>query len=155
MKGQGDYLSYVENTYQKLPGEASAVLAEGIKSGDIVLATNMTAREFNDVVKAKIASDRASLPAGAAQAKGPSGTGTVALAMADAYLGYADYAPAIELYKVALAKGGVDANVVNTRMGAALALSGQGDAAKQVFASVSGPRAALAKYWIVWIDQPK
>ncbi len=155
MKGQGDYLSYVENTYQKLPGEASAVLAEGIKSGDIVLATNMTAREFNDVVKGKIASDRASLPAGAAQAKGPNGTGTVALAMADAYFGYADYAPAIELYKVALAKGGVDANVVNTRLGAALALSGQGDAAKQVFASINGPRAALGKYWTVWIDQPK
>jgi tetratricopeptide (TPR) repeat protein len=155
MKGQGDYLSYVENTYQKLPGEASAVLAEGIKSGDIVLATNMTAREFNDVVKTKITGDRASLPAGATQAKGPSGTGTVALATADAYFGYADYAPAIELYKVALTKGGVDANVVNTRLGAALAMSGQGDAAKQVFASVSGPRAALAKYWIVWIDQPK
>ena len=155
LKGQGDYLSYVENTYQKLPGEAAAVLAEGIKSGDIVLATNMTAREFNDVVKTKIAGDRASLPAGAAQAKGASGTGPIALATADAYFGYADYAPAIELYKVALTKGGVDTNVVNSRLGAALALSGQGDAAKQVFASITGPRAALAKYWIVWIDQPK
>lgn len=155
MKGQGDYLSYVENTYQKLPGEASAVLAEGVAHGDIVMATNMTAREFNDVVKTKIASDRASLPAGAAQAKGPNGTGTIALAMADAYFGYADYAPAIELYKVALAKGGVDADVVNTRLGAALALSGQGDAAKQAFAAIKGPRAALGRYWTVWIDQPK
>lgn len=155
LKGQGDYLSYVEDVYIKLPGEASAVLAEGVASGDIVMATNMTAREFSDSVKGKIVRDKASLAAGAAQAKGPSGTGPIALAMADAYFGYADYAPAIELYRVALAKGGADPDVVNTRLGAALALSGQGDAAKQVFAAVKGPRASLAKYWLVWIDQPK
>ena len=155
LKGQGDYLSYVEDIYVKLPGEASAVLAEGVASGDIVMATNMTAKEFSDSVKGKIAGDKASLAAGAAQAKGPSGTGPVALAMADAYFGYGDYAPAIELYRVALAKGGAQPDVVNTRLGAALALSGQGDAAKQVFATITGPRAALAKYWMVWIDQAK
>jgi tetratricopeptide (TPR) repeat protein len=155
LKGQGDYLSYVEDIYIKLPGEASAVLAEGVASGDIVMATNMTAREFSDSVKGKIVRDKASLAAGAAQAKGPSGTGPVALAMADAYFGYADYAPAIELYRVALTKGGADPNIVNTRLGAALALSGQGDAAKPVFAAVTGPRASLAQYWLVWIDQPK
>jgi tetratricopeptide (TPR) repeat protein len=155
LKGQNDYLSYVEGVYQKLPGEASAVLAEGVASGDIVLATNMTAREFNDVVKTKVAGDKASLAAGATHAKGPSGTGPIALAMADAYFGYADYAPAIELYRVALAKGGADPNVVNTRLGAALALSGQADAARQAFGAVTGPRAGLAKYWLVWIDQQK
>jgi hypothetical protein len=35
----------------------------------------------------------------------------------------------------------------------ALARSGQKDAAKQVFSQVTGPRAGLAKYWMIFLDK--
>ena len=50
--------------------------------------------------------------------------------------------------------GGADANLVNTRLGAALYHSGQKDAAKTTFASITGPRADLARYWMTFIDTP-
>ena len=44
--------------------------------------------------------------------------------------------------------------MVNTRLAFALAHQGQKDAAKQALASITtGPRAQLAKYIAVWIDQ--
>ncbi len=72
---------------------------------------------------------------------------------ADAYLGYGDYAKAAELYKLALTKGGVDASTANTRLGIALARSGQKDAALQAFGLVTGARKPIADYWTIWLNQ--
>src|SRR3546814_20129930 len=96
---------------------------------------------------------KASLPKLATQAKSAA-NGKLALGTADAYLGYADYAKAAALYQVALQRGGVAANVVNTRLGIALARSGQQYAAAAAFAKVSGePRATIAKFWQAWPKQ--
>lgn len=145
LKGERDYLDYVQATYLKFPGEAKAVLEDGSKAGFVSLTSGF-GKEYYDLVKNKIAGDKASLGKTA-------GTGRAALATADAWMGYADYATAIELYKSALAKGGVDANIVNTRMGQALALSGQKDAAKTTFGTITGPRAGLARYWTIYLDK--
>jgi hypothetical protein len=153
LKGARDYLDLVEPTAQKFPGEARAVLDAGVASGALQ-STSATVKELDTTIKAKLGNDRTALASGAAAAK-TAKDGVLALGTADAYFGYGDYAPAIELYRVALSKGGVDANIVNTRLGASLALSGQADEAKKVFGAVTGPRAGLAKYWLVWIDQPK
>jgi hypothetical protein len=43
---------------------------------------------------------------------------------------------------------------VNTRLGMALAMAGRKDEAKQAFSAVTGPRAGLAKYWLIYLDHP-
>lgn len=154
LKGQGDYMEYVLATYLRYPGEAKAVLDEGSRAGVVNLAKGGNAAEINGIISPKVAADKASLTAAATTAKGPKGTAKSALSLGDAFLGYNDYANAAEMYKLALSKGGVDANLVNTRLGMALAKAGQKDAARQAFALVTtGPRAGLAQYWTIWLDQ--
>jgi Flp pilus assembly protein TadD len=78
--------------------------------------------------------------------------GGAALRVGDAVYSYGDYAQAAELYRAALQKGGQDANLVNTRLGAALAMAGQRAEAETAFRSVTGPRAELAQLWLVWLS---
>ena len=152
LNGERDYMDYVLGTYLKYPGEAKAVLDEGVQAG-AVNATGKNAAEIRTLVNGKVGPDKASLPAGEKTARAAA-TGKNALSIADAYLGYNDYAKAVDLYKVALQKGGVDANVVNTRMGIALAKSGDKAGAKTAFAAVTGPRKPLADFWTVYLDHP-
>jgi lipopolysaccharide biosynthesis regulator YciM len=147
LNGERDYMDYVQATYLRFPAEAKAVLEEGKAAGTLNLTAPGNAKELYGIVSAKIAADKASLSKNAA-------SGRAALSTGDAYLGYKDWASAIDLYKQALAKGGVDANVVNTRLGMALAMAGRKDEAKQVFSAVTGPRAGLAKYWLIYLDHP-
>jgi hypothetical protein len=74
------------------------------------------------------------------------------LRVADSLYGYGQYAEAAELYRAALQKGGVDANLANTRLGEALALAGQRAQAEAAFHAVTGPRAELAQYWLLWLS---
>jgi tetratricopeptide (TPR) repeat protein len=154
LKGQGDYMEYVLATYLRYPGEAKAVLDEGSRAGVVNLTKGGNASEINGIISPKVAADKASLAAAATTARGPKGTGKSAMSLGDAYLGYNDWNNAAEMYKLAQTKGGVDAGVVNTRLGMALARAGQKDAARQAFSQVTtGPRAGLAKYWMIWLDQ--
>ena len=80
--------------------------------------------------------------------------GRAALGTADAYLGYGNWAKAAELYKVALAKGGVDAPTVNTRLGYSLGMTGDKAGAEAALKAVTGtPRDQLAKYYQIWLAQ--
>jgi hypothetical protein len=79
--------------------------------------------------------------------------GRPALNAADAYFGYGEYDKAIPLYRAALQKGSVDPNVVNTRLGMALAMAGQKAEAEAAFKAVTGPRQDLAGFWLVWLGQ--
>jgi hypothetical protein len=147
-----DYYEYAQLAYDRgLPGETVSVIDEGAASGKL----NKTTPGIADIYKLavpKVAADKASLAASekaAASAK----DGKVAQSTGDAYLGYSNWAKAAEMYKLALSKGNVDANVINTRLGIALALGGQKDEAKTVFGSVTGPRADLAQFWTQWMGQ--
>ena len=146
LNGERDYMDYVQATYLKVPAEAKAVLEEGQAAGFLNLNAAGNPKEIYAIVKGKIAADKASLSKTAS-------TGKVALSTGDAYLGYNDWASAADLYRQAIAKGGVDANVANLRLGMALARSGQKGAAKQAFSLVTGPRAGLAKYWMIYLDK--
>ena len=57
------------------------------------------------------------------------------------------------LYRTALQKGSVDANLVNTRLGLSLALAGQKAEAEAAFKAVTGPRAELANFYLLWLSQ--
>lgn len=137
-----------------LPGEAKAVLEESVAK-NLGRTTDDSYRRVMTTVTPKIGEDRASLAG--LEARAPSApTGRLAFRTADAYLGYGEYAKAVSLYRTALSKGGadVDSNLVNLRLGIALALSGDKAGATTAFRAVTGSRAALAGLWIDWVSRP-
>lgn len=153
MGGESDYFQYADVAQRRgLPGEARAVIDEGRANGKVT-KTNVS---INQVYATASAQEKAEGPL-AAEEKRAAGAakGDVAMQTGDAYLGQRNYPKAVELYRLALQKGSVDTNVVNTRLGIALALSGQKAEAKTVFGAVTGsPRGEIAKFWTTWLDLP-
>ena len=150
--GERDYFEYAALASERgLPGEAKSVVDEAMTSGKAP-ATSRPLTEIRTSATAKITSDRASL-AGLERSAMASGNARSAVGTADAYLGYGDDAKAIALYRMALGKGGVDADVVNTRLGIALARSGDKAGARAAFSAVKGARAELAAFWLLYLDQ--
>ena len=150
---QYDYETYAQWTYDMgLPYEAKAVLDEGKASGKVP-ASSASANDLSRVINQAIASE-GSLTSIEGRAKSAA-NGRIALNTGDAYLGMGNWAKAIEMYKVAQGKGGVDADVVNTHLGIALANSGDKAAAKAAFAEVkTAPRSDIASLWTVYLDNP-
>ena len=152
LAGERDYYEFASlATERGLPGEAKSIIDEGMATSAIP-ANSRALTELRTMASAKVAGDQASLAAAERQA-GASATGKVAAATADAYLGYGQDAKAIALYKTALTKGGVDVDAVNTRMGIALARSGDKAGARTAFTAVKGARADIAAFWLLWLDQ--
>ncbi len=151
LAGERDYAEYAETAATRgLPGEANAVLDEGISRGALQ-AGKPVVKELKAATAPKVASDKAALP-GLEKEAAASKTGKAAASTADAWLGYGNYAKAAELYQMALKKGGVDANAVNTRLGFALAKSGNKAGAEAAFKAVTGaPRDQLSRYWQIWL----
>ena len=132
-----------------LLGESKAVLDEGV-SRHVVNAGNRDVVTLLASLNSRITEDRAGLTAFRTRALAGS-SGREARITGDSFFSYAQYPQAIELYRAALQKGGEDANLVNTRLGAALALSGQRAEAETVFRGITGPRATLAAFWLAWL----
>jgi hypothetical protein len=156
LAGERDYYEYANSALNKgYPGEAKAVIDSGMSSNMVdnkALATSKALAEIKAVAGPKVAADKASLPSLDKAARGAA-DGKRALQTADAYLGYGEYPQAVELYKVALQKGGVDAGVVNLHMGEALAQSGQKPAAAQALGQVTGPLQTVAQYWTIYANK--
>jgi hypothetical protein len=131
--------------------EARTVVEEGFASGKLN-RSNADAAAILKEVGGRLAGDRAALsqlePRARSDAKGE-----LALRLAEGLFGHGDYAKAAELYRLALQKGGVDANVVNTRLGIALAMAGRRPEAEAAFKAVTGARMPLASYWLLWLAQ--
>lgn len=153
MGGENDYLQYADVARRRgLPSEAKAVIDEGRANGKIA----KTNAEANQLYTTATGQEKAEGPLAAEEKRAAAAAkGDVAMQAGDAYLGQRNYPKAVELYRLALQKGSVDANIVNTRLGIALALSGQKAEAKTVFGTVTGsPRADIAKFWNTWLDLP-
>jgi hypothetical protein len=153
LAGERDYFDYALLADKVgLPGEAKAVLDEGRTKG-VYNAGAQAINELSGAVTPKVAADRASL-AGSEGRAASAANGKSAMATGDAYFGYGDYAKAAAMYRLAVQKGGIDANTANLRLGMALARSGQAAEAKQAFAAVTqGPRAEIARFWTLHVDQ--
>ena len=152
LAGERDYYEFASlATERGLPGEAKSIIDEGMATSAIP-ASSRALTELRGMASAKIAGDQASLAAAEKQAAA-SATGRVASATADAYLGYGQDAKAIALYRTALTKGGVDTDAVNTRLGIALARTGDKAGARTAFSAVKGARADIAAFWLLWLDQ--
>lgn len=131
-------------------GEVKSAIDAGRAKG--VLNASSGGDSYQQAV-AKISADKSSLPSAEADGR-KAANGKIAAATADAYMGYGDYAKAADLFAVALQKGGVDANEVNTRIGIAKAMGGDVAGAKAAFAAVTpgGARKSIADLWISYLN---
>jgi tetratricopeptide (TPR) repeat protein len=148
---QADYLEFADRLVRAgLLGEAKAVLDEGI-SRNVLRANDSTVAGMMNSVSGRINEDRASLTTARTQAL--AGSGRQARIAGDAYMSYGQYAEAVELYRAGVQKGGEDANLLNLRLGIALALAGQRAEAETALRAVTGSRAELAGYWLLWLNR--
>lgn len=149
--GAADYAEFADSLYLKNPGEAKLVIDTGLKRNAFTLASNRSLNEINGLASGRIAADKASL---AGSEKTAQTNPKVAQSLGDAYYGYGNYPKAIAMYKLAGTKG-VDADLVNLRVGTALAASGDTAGAKAAFGEVkAGPRKDLADLWVIHLDHP-
>jgi len=135
---------------KNLAAEAKAVLEEGAAK-NVLNRSDTSYTRLMSQVSGRAASERSTLAGSEAKANSAS-HGRIALNTADAYYGYGEYAKAAALYRTALSKGQVDANLVNTRLGMSLAMAGDKAGATTAFNAVTGPRAELARYWLLWLN---
>ncbi|MGQ0589917.1 MAG: hypothetical protein ACT4N8_10370 [Sphingosinicella sp.] len=149
LAGERDYLDHAQAFARAHPGEAKAALDEGVSRG-MLNASEAAVRQAIATANPAAARERTGLAAARTRALAAA-DGASALAAGDAHFGHGQYAQAAELYRAALQKGGQDPNLVNTRLGAALALAGQRTEAEAAFRLVTGPRAELAGYWLAWL----
>jgi hypothetical protein len=148
---QNDYLEYADLAFQAgVPVEAMRVIDEGKAQGKLPAANATAARiRAEAAAAAKLETPLATLERNAVAGA----NGRTAAATGDAYLANGEPAKAVPLYRLALQKGGVDAQQVNLRLGMALALSGAKPDAKTSFASVNqGANADIAGLWTQWVD---
>lgn len=150
--GERDYLELAQALNAAgLGAEAKAVLDEGV-AGKMVDPTKGGFKELIAAAAKKAAAERAGLAGLQTKALGAD-TGTAALGAGDKLFGAGDYAKAATLYRAAVAKGSVDADIANTRLGMALALAGQRAEAEAALRAVSARRSDLAGFWLLWLGQ--
>jgi hypothetical protein len=127
MASERDYQAYASLAEKtRYDAETKAVIEAGRKNGKLIPTQAVTAAASN---------------------------GKEALALGDTYMSLAQYPQAVEQYRLALTKGGVDADRANSRLGVALARSGDLASARQTLSQVSGRWANVAGFWLVWVDQ--
>ena len=126
------------------------MLDEGVSRGMLDDQRSPRSRAADDRGPAGPRRERAGLARLRTQALAAA-TGAQARAAGDAHFGHGQFAEAAELYRAALQKGGEDPNLVNTRLGAALALAGRRPEAEAALRAVTGPRADLAGFWLAWL----
>jgi tetratricopeptide (TPR) repeat protein len=146
MQTSGDYANYANRALDEGNyAEAKAVVDAGIAAGKL---------KANDKdVALVLAGTRGKIPT-AAELAGAEKTAVIPAAflkVGDRYYAAGDYSKAATLYREAQAKG-IDANLANLRIGEALARSGDKSGAATAFNAVTGPRAELAKFWLVYVQ---
>jgi Flp pilus assembly protein TadD len=153
LAGERDYVEFVQPlAAANLHGEAKAVLDEGVARG-MLDASEAIVRQLLTASTRRATQERTGLARLRTQALAAA-TGAQALAAGDSHFGQGQYAEAAELYRAALQKGGEDPNLVNSRLGAALALAGQRAEAEGAFRAVTGPRSDLSAFWLACARRP-
>lgn len=149
LAGEREYMEFAGALADaRLIGEARAVIDEGLQRNMVETARIAPALATRIAPRA-VTTDRAALPG--LRTRAQAGTGAVARAAADNFYAYGQYADAATLYALALQKGGEDPNLVNLRLGAALAMAGRRPEAEAALRLVTGPRADLAGFWLTWL----
>jgi tetratricopeptide (TPR) repeat protein len=149
LRSGGEYAQYARSAAELNNfNEAKAALDAGIAAKAIDPA-KAEYRDLVDGLKAKPIATAADL----AEATKTAQSGMALLRIGDRYYAMGDYAKAVELYRIAMGKPGVDAAVANLHVGMALARAGDKAGATSAFNAVTGPRAEIAKFWLTWLNQ--
>ncbi|WP_338468393.1 hypothetical protein RXV95_07555 [Novosphingobium sp. ZN18A2] len=147
-----EYVEYVQAADpRRLPGEVVKVINDGIANGALPANDTFVADSLKEA-KGRIPADKASLPGLEKDARSAA-NGVTAMAAGDAYLSYDMPAKAADMYQLALTKGGVETERVETRLGIAQVDEGKYDDAKATFAKITGPRKTLAALWTIYANQ--
>ena len=128
--------------------EAQAVIDAGIAAKHVDANSPL----FRDIVSGLKAKPKATA-ADLATATKTAQSGMALLRIGDRYYAMGDYAKAVELYRMAAGKPGVDKDVANLHLGMALARSGDKAGATTALNAVSGARADIAKFWLLYVQQ--
>lgn len=147
---ENDYFRLANAIVTKNPGEAKAVLDAGFAAKHIN-KSKATFAQLYSVASTKSQGDRASLPAAAKTALA-GGDPRKIMGIADAFYGYGDYGQAVDLYKAALTKPGVDKDLANLRLGMSLARAGDKAGAAAALNAAGGAQAEPAKFWLVYLQ---
>lgn len=149
MTKAGDYALFAEAAAdQSNFNEAQAVIDAGIAAHLV----DPSSSQFRDIVaglKGKPKASAADLDAAAKMSPSP----TNLLRIGDRYYGMGEYAKAADIYRQVLTKPGADREVANLHLGMALARAGDKAGATAAFNAVTGGRADIAKFWLVYLQQ--
>jgi len=149
LKEPSDYALFAEAAAEQNNfNEAQQVLDAGV-AAHVVNPSAANMREMFAALKTKPRATAADLSVATKSAV----NGTALLRIGDRYYAMGNYAKAVELYRMAQGKPGVDAAVVNLHIGMALARSGDKAGATTALSAVTGPRAGIAKYWLTYVNQ--
>lgn len=144
-----DYATFIETTADQLNfNEAQSLYDAGVASGaiDPAKAEFVEVRNFLKV-KAK------ATPADLEAAIKMSPNATNLLRIGDRFYAMGDYARAAQVYRDVINKPGADRDLANLHLGMALARSGDKAAATTALNAVTGARADIAKYWLLYVEQ--
>lgn len=151
LEGDADFHTYAFLAAESsAPGEARALIEEAVAARQID-PNKPLFKEIIPILKANRELLREGLPAVEKNALAAPAA-RLAVRAAEAYYGYGDYAKSAALYRAALAKSGADSNLINLRLGMALARAGDKAGATAALNAVTGPRAELAKYWLLYLS---
>jgi tetratricopeptide (TPR) repeat protein len=144
----GDYNLFATASAEQLNyNEAQAVIDAGIAARLVDPASPL----FKDTITALKAKPKAT-EADLAVAAKTAANGMALLRIGDRYYGMGNFAKAVELYRQSMGKPGVDANIANLHIGMALARAGDKAGATAALNAVTGPRADIAKYWLLFVQ---
>jgi tetratricopeptide (TPR) repeat protein len=150
LAGERDWYDLIDGLYKAGNyAEAKAVLDDGTAKR-MIDPKKAAFAELVRLTSARMVGDRASLGGEESKAMAAA-SGATALKIGDAFYGYGEHSKAIALYRAALTKGGVDSNLVNTRLAMALLASGDRAGAEAAFRTLTGPRQNLGAFWLAWL----
>ena len=142
-----DYVEYIQALSKRgLPGEALKIIDQGVAAG-LIKTNDQFVIDARKESTARVVSDRNSLPGQEREARASAASAATTTAAADTFLSYDQPAKAEELYKLALAKPGVETARVNLQLGIAQADQSKYADAQASFAKVTDARAPIAQLW--------
>jgi tetratricopeptide (TPR) repeat protein len=151
MSQREEYETYIEVADPRImANEVGRVLAAG-KSAGVFSDGDPFYSSTKEVVDARAPEESADAAQYAADAASAA-NGKPAQNAGELYLALQDYPKAEEMLQLALTKGGVDRDVVLTRLGIAQVQQGKLEDAKATFGQISGARATVARLWTAYVE---
>ena len=151
LDGDIDYNAYVfiaDNL--RNAGEGQRLLDEAGAAGKI----NLSTPKYQEMVKALKLRPKpgADILAKSAETQLAGNDGAALAVTANRFYGIGNYARAVELFKAALTKPGIDKDQVTLQLGIAQLAAGDKAGAKASFEAVGGTRTEVAKYWLTYLS---